>query len=203
MKCRFYLPLLCLTALSGHHLAHAADSDLSAIDSPSYLQITAIDSLAGGAETCDVKNKIFSFKPTDKNYRTDLCRNSKVETFMVSNAGTVQFYTIDRITGFELEALGTYADYNYELGKSRPTLRYYPRNPYGFTYIMAEEITGIDPAVFIRWNEASALLSQLKAQVTQLEVSRQTVPTALRENIRVLEIELLALQRKIRETRRF
>ena len=197
MKYRAFLPLFCLTAwFSFASVSHATES-------PSLLQITAIDALTGGVEPCDLKNKIFTFKKTDKNFRTDLCRNSKVETFMVSNAGTVQFYTVDRITGFELEALGTYADQAYELGKSRPMLRYYPRNPYGFTYIMAEEVTGIDLAVLARWNDANARLSELKAQVIEFERNRQPIPASTYENIRVLELEILALQRTIRETRKF
>ncbi len=42
-------------------------------------------------------------------------------------------------------------------------LRYGANNPYGFTYVMAEEVTGIDPQMLAEWNDlASQLIKPLR-----------------------------------------
>lgn len=161
------------------------------------LQITALNFLQGGLEQCTARNKVFSFTQQDKNVRTTICKNSLTEVFVVSDAGVVQFHTTDRTNGRELPSSSSAFDQSYELGKERPMLRYSAINPYGFTYVMAEEVTGIDPALLAQWNELNSKLANLRAQILTAQQSGQTVPTAVLDELRAVEAKMEELARQM------
>lgn len=169
----------------------------SAQASERVVQITALNFLAGGSEPCDVKNKIFVLNSEDKGKKTSICKNSKVELLMDSNAGKVTFSAIDLGTGKELKP----ADYNVasslELGKEAPMLRFAPQNPYGFSYVMAEDVSGLDTGLLKEWNELNDELAGLRGQVLTAERNGQTVSDTVLKQLQAKEIEAQAAQEEL------
>lgn len=165
------------------------------------LQITALNFLRGGLEQCEVKNKIFSFTQLDRSVKTTVCKNSMVEVFVVSESGVVQFHAVDRTNNRELQTSSSAFDQSYELGKDRPMLRYSAENPYGFTYVMAEEVTGVDPEVLAQWNELNGKLASLRAQVLTAQQKGRKVPKSVLAEMKSVQAKLAKLAKKMEKSR--
>jgi len=175
--------------------------DSSSVKTSHILQMTVINFLSGGSEPCNLKDKIFSFSSGDKDVVIPLCKNSRVEVNAVSNSGVVTFHAIDILRQKELAQ--KYYDKNsvdqqhFELGKTKGMLRYGVVNPFGFTYVMAEEVTGIDMSLLEKWNELNNRATKLREQIL---LSEQQGSRPLEEVVKELgeiDNQLLELRAKM------
>lgn len=118
------------------------------------LQITVINFLKFNGDKCNVKNQLFYFNTHDKNVKTFICSNSTVAIYAHSNDGVVSFSAVDLNRNKELPDSPNTTK-TWVLGKSKEMLRYQAKNPYGFTYVMAEDVSGIEPTLLEQWNKLS------------------------------------------------
>lgn len=168
---------------------------------PYDVQITALNFLEGGLEPCSLKNKKFTFSSIDNKIKNVICSNSRVELYVISHKGQLSFHATDLL--YETELLeATYSQGNkLDLGNtngSRTTLRYSVNNPYGFTYIIAEEITGLDPVLLEKWNRLNLRLSQLKEEEIQARKNGKKFPKKSQKEIDHVENEIRILDAQMR-----
>ena len=166
------------------------------------MQLTVLNFLQGGAQPCEVKNKVFNFAKKDKAKKTVICKNSKVSVYMVSDAGTVKFAALDRKKGKDLPSSSSSFDTVYELGKERPMLRYSVENPYGFTYVMAEEVTGLDPKLLAEWNRLNDEATSLRASILATEQSGQTAPQWVKDQLEATLKEMAEISAEMEKARK-
>ncbi len=170
--------------------------------SQSYdVQITALNFLYGGLEPCDVKNKKFTFSSLDNKVKSVICSNHRVELFAISHKGQITFHATDLL--YETELL----EANYSQGNtlvlgntngSRATLRYSANNPYGFTHVTAEEITGLDPVLLEKWNRLNSRLSELREQEILARKNGKKLPKKVQKEIAQLENEMRILDAQMK-----
>ncbi|MBS1962742.1 MAG: hypothetical protein JST04_11030 [Bdellovibrionales bacterium] len=167
------------------------------------LQVTVLNFLQGGLEQCELKEpKIFMFTEKDEDVKTVLCKNSKVEVNAVSNRGQVHFAAIDLATGRELPVRTKESQQDFELGKTNPSIRYYPSSPYGFTYLRAEEVTGIDPALLAQWNALNDRHSHLLAAILTAEQNGEQAPESVKAELRYVDAKMEVLSAEMEKTRK-
>jgi len=166
------------------------------------LQVTALNFLQGGREPCDVKNKIYLVNTQDVSVKIIVCRNSKVELSMQSNLGTITYRAVDLATGEDLPSTYTGTSEFYELGKTQEMTRFYVENPYGFTYLMVEDVTGINQEDLAKFNQLNSRLSSLKAQVLTAQQNGEAVDPMIFDEMRKIEEEMSELSKKISENRK-
>lgn len=164
------------------------------------LQITALNFLKGGFESCDVKDQIFTFSGYDKGVETIICINSRVKLVATSNEGLVKFSATDLTSGSTLD--GNNGFQIFELGKTQAMLRSGFENPYGFTYVMAEEVTGYDQNLLAQWNKVNTKMAKLRALVLTTEQYGYSIPAEIKEEIKAVELELQEISQKIKESKK-
>jgi len=159
------------------------------------LQVNALNFLTGNVEPCKVKNKIFAVSEFDNNLGYIVCKNSKVKLLLLSDRGIVAYKAIDLTTGraFPVNLEQTTGEY-YELGKTYIVTRYTVYNPYGFTYLMVEDVTDIDPEILDKINDLNDKLSKLKEKVLLAERSGTRVDPRIYEEILILEEKIADLK---------
>jgi transposase-like protein len=123
------------------------DKDVKSIANGSqrYMQMTVLNFLLGGSEQCNLKNKLFTFSVEDKKLEIPLCKNSKVKVYATSDLGVITFHATDISSGTELPPSDYSGSPRFEFGKSQEMLRYGVQNPYGFTYVLAEQVSDPEP----------------------------------------------------------
>lgn len=165
---------------------------------PHSIQITVLNFLMGGRENCDVKNKIFVFSATNQKVETPICENSQVRVSASSQDGVVTFHATEVNSGRELppkDAISESA--HFILGKSKGMLRYGVENPHGFTYVMAEEVTGYDPVVLAQVNDLNVRAASLRAEIlTALQAGKKPSPKTINA-LRQIEAEAAILSDKL------
>lgn len=162
------------------------------------LQITALNFLNGGIEPCNVRNRNFSFSTDDKNLEVTICQNSKVKVHAASSEGVVTFHATDLLRSVELDSKYD-GDQRFELGKTKRMLRYGAENPYGFTYVMAQEVTGLDPKLLAQWNQLNDRAAGVRAQILTAQQQGLPVTRATREELSDLEAQLEVLREKLKK----
>jgi hypothetical protein len=165
------------------------------------LQFTIINFLNGYVEPCDVKNKIFTFSITDKNERTTLCKNSAVEIYAVSNAAVVNIFAQDLVKNITLDHDRKTDMPIIVLGKLDRMLAVGYNNPYGFTYLMAEDFTGVDLDLVAAWNSLSTRYATLKAELLDSEANGHSIPQDKRNELAEIVKERALLSEKINKQR--
>ncbi len=176
---------------------NAFNENASASENSHILQVTVLNFLSGGLESCDVKNKIFPFSLNDKNLEVPICKNSRVKVYATSDSGTVTFHATDIINQFELPSSNNSERQNFELGKTKGMLRYAVENPYGFTYVMAEEVTGIDKQLLEQWNQLSGRAAELRGQIIKAQQQGKPAPASTVKELEKIEMELFLLSEKM------
>jgi hypothetical protein len=131
------------------------------------LQISVINFLTGGLESCNLSDKIFSFSEDDNSRKIELCKNSRVVVNAISNAGKVTFEAIDKESGQKLDDYSNHEVNVFELGKTNGRLSYTVKNPDGFTAAFAEEMTGVDLGTLALWNQYNSESSGYLAKLLQ------------------------------------
>ena len=165
------------------------------------LQITALNFLIGGLEPCNVEDKQYPFSESDRGVETLICLNSKSKVYAVSDSGTVTFHAMDLVAEREMEA-GTGTEGSaFDLGKTE-NLRFSAKNPYGFTYLIIGEVTGIDPQLLAEWNEQNAKLADLRAQYLTAQQNGEPVSDELMKKITDLETKMSELSKKMESSRK-
>ncbi len=166
-------------------------------DNSRLMQITVLNFLSGGYEHCNVKDSIFTFSILDENKKTTLCRNSKVEVSVTSHLGLLIFQALDVTNDNILTSSSSSDKPFFAFGDNKGMLRYQAENPYGFTYVMAEEVTGIDPALLAEWNVLKNRLSTLRAQILNTQMSGGKVSSDLLAEAAELEAKMEVLKDKM------
>ncbi len=152
------------------------------------MQVTVLNFLRGNVENANVKNKVLTFSVKDRNKEQVISRNSKVKVVVLSNNGKVKFKAIDARYGQELTYSSGLEDYIH--GETKGTLRIHANNPYGFTYIMAEDITGINKEALAEYNELNSRLSKLREEVLLAERDGREVSEETIAEIRKIESKM-------------
>ena len=161
------------------------------------LQITVLNFLKGGLEPCNLKNKIFTFHPTDQAQKQMVCKNSKVEVDLISNVGSITFKAIDLSTGKDLESSAASTTSVFTFGKDK-SLRYGTQNPYGFTYVLAEDMTGVDPNLLDQWNTLNDKYTHLLAQVLTNNENQQKTEKSVLDDLTAVKEQMNDLAKKMR-----
>jgi hypothetical protein len=164
------------------------------------LQITALNFLTGpgGLEHCNVENKIFKFSSSDKSREVLICENSRVKVSATSNEGVVTFHATNVLDRIELTA-NDYSSSQLELGKTQGMIRYYPKNNYGFTYVMAEEVTGIDKTWLAQMNNLVDQAASLQAEIVRAQQRGETAPAETVKALNDIEQKLVELTKEKQE----
>lgn len=166
------------------------------------LQITVLNFLSGGLEQCDLKNKLFKFSVHDQNIKQTLCKNSKVEVTAESDSGKVTFRAIDLELDSELPITNSSATQTFELGKTKKMLRYGVENPHGFTYVMAEDFTGISIELLNQWNDLNQKYSSLMAEILKAQENGEEAPVEKRVELISIEDQLRKLAQEMEKSRK-
>ncbi|MDH4467058.1 MAG: hypothetical protein QE271_03300 [Bacteriovoracaceae bacterium] len=150
----------------------------SSIYAQSYsLQITALNFLQGGLEGCtDVKDRIYIFSKDDKNQKTIICKNSKVELHIVSNDGILYFHAFDLELNSEIVTYYPGTETSYVLGKTEGSTKFSPKRDYSFTFMRVEDVSDVPVELLTKFNKLNSERSNLVAQVIDAENQGQSVP---------------------------
>lgn len=185
----------------GNFLAFST-TEKSAPENPGnvhVLQVSIINFLTGGIDSCDYENVKLAFNTQDKNKVLTLCQNSRVKITATSNLGSVNFKAIDLTNNFELPPAEYSEGQTFKFGENQATLRYSAMNPYGFTYVIADEVTNINPTFLSEWNTINKKLSSLKSKALSAKLEGKKVSKDTEEEIQSLEIQLFELAQKMKE----
>ncbi|MDA8793980.1 hypothetical protein N9N67_12090, partial [Bacteriovoracaceae bacterium] len=162
------------------------------------IQITTINFLTGGQENSGVRNKIFEVNLNDKMKKTIISKNSKISVEMLSNNGLIIFQAINQSTKKVLEKGKGYPAIGYFKLGSDNSIRIRPANPYGFTWLSAEDMTGFDPTLLARFNDLSTRRSKL-FEKTLLDGNANEND---REQLKELDSQISEVSKQMYETRK-
>lgn len=161
------------------------------------LQVTVLSFLQGGREKCDFTNKLITFSMEDRDRKLVLCKNSQVEVSAVSDLGVVTFFATDVHSEMEYPEAPYSQNQSIELGQERKWLRYGAEIPNAYAYVIAEDVTGVDPKLLKKWNELNARSSKLKEKVALAKEFGREASDEVLEELNEVELEMDVLKKKM------
>lgn len=165
------------------------------------LQISVLSFLQGGKEPCAFNNQIMSFSLNDQNKEKILCKNSKIKVSMESNLGIITFKVIDLQSNVEITEQESYSEgQTFDLEGEKRSLRFGPINPYGFTHVIVEDVTGIDRELLKQWNELNTKASAKKAKLIELKKAGKEIPNELITELKEIKKQQDELAEKMYKT---
>ncbi len=134
----------------------------------SYIvKVTAFNYLDATGDTCEVTDLVLTLSDSDQSRLIPICKNSAVELYAVSDAGTLKFTTLDVAQGKSLLPLGNEGQTPGLLLSERGNATQYEAiNPYGYTFATAKNFTGTDNLQLVHlWTKQYPRLTAIKGQI--------------------------------------